>query len=84
VTPPGTDIWMATPASRHTWMAATTVRFASLTDCFGEPSGIYFDFTGKVLFAHVLHRGAAPAGQPALPDTRDLAVMITQDRRQRD
>ena len=80
-TPPGMDIWMATPASRHTWSAATTVRFASLTDCGGEPSGIYFDLTGKVLFAHVLHRGSAPF--PGA-DMRDLAVMITQERRHRD
>jgi len=76
VTPPGMDIWMASPASRHTWMASTTVRFASLTDCGGEPSGIYFDLTGKVLFVHVLHRG-----EPAAADKRDLAVMITQEER---
>ena len=76
LTPPGMDIWMATPASRHMWMASATVRFASLTDCGGEPSGVYFDLTGSVLFAHVLHRG-----EPAAPDKRDLAVMITQERR---
>ena len=75
-TPPGMDIWMASPASRHTWMASAVARFASLTDCAAEPSGIYFDLTGKVLFAHVLHRGG--------PDTRDLAVMITEERRRRD
>jgi uncharacterized protein len=74
-TPPGMDIWMATPASRHTWAASSTVRFASLTDCGGEPSGIYFDLTGTVLFVHVLHRG-----EPAAPDKRDLAVMITKER----
>jgi uncharacterized protein len=79
VTPPGMDIWMATPAPRHMWMASSTVRFASLTDCGGEPSGVYFDLTGTVLFAHVLHRG-----EPAAPDKRDLAVMITQERRRRD
>ena len=77
-TPPGMDIWMATPASRHTWMAASTVRFASLTDCGAEPSGIYFDLTGTVLFANVLHRG-----EPAAPDKRDLAVMIRQQERRR-
>jgi len=79
ITPPGMDIWMAAPASRHTWMASSTVRFASLTDCGGEPSGIYFDLSGTVLFVHVLHRG-----EPAAPDKRDLAVMITQERRHRD
>jgi hypothetical protein len=80
VTPPGMDIWMAAPASRHMWMASSTVRFASLTDCGGEPSGIYFDLTGDVMFAHVLHRG-----EPAAPDKRDLEVMITgEERRRRD
>lgn len=50
VTPPGMDIWVAVPSGQH------SVRFASLTDCTGEPSGIYFDKTGIVLFANVLHR----------------------------
>jgi secreted PhoX family phosphatase len=69
VTPPGMDIWMAIPSPGHHEAAAQTVRFASLTDCAAEPSGIYFDRSGSILFVNVLHRGG--------PDPRDLGVMIT-------
>jgi hypothetical protein len=69
VTPPGMDIWMAAPAGRRSLSASSTVRFASLTDCTAEPSGIYFDVNGGVLRAHALHRGG-----------QDLSIEITQDR----
>ena len=65
----GMDIWVAVPGTNHL-TAKETVRFASLTDCTAEPSGIYFDKTGSVLFAHALHR----AGQ-------DLSVAITRLKR---
>ena len=52
--------------------ALETVRFASLTDCGAEPSGIYFDQSGRTLFVNVLHRGG--------PDPRDLGVAITEAR----
>jgi len=68
-TPPGMDIWMAAPSRRHEDTARNIVRFASLTDCTAEPSGIYFDLSGKTLYANVLHR----AGQ-------DLAVAIRRAR----
>lgn len=68
--PTGMDIWMATASRGRSRMARKTVRFASLTDCSAEPSGIYFDLTGRVLFANVLHR----LGQ-------DLGVAITRTRR---
>jgi len=68
-TPPGMDIWVAVPNKVDRDTAEDTVRFASLTDCTAEPSGIYFDTNGKVLFANVLHR----AGQ-------DLTVMITNEQ----
>ncbi len=70
-TPPGMDIWVAHAAPGHQDSALDTVRFASLTDCDAEPSGIYFDMSGKVLFVNVLHRGG--------PDARDLGMMITRD-----
>jgi len=70
-TPPGMDIWVAVPANGDQSMAAETMRFASLTDCEAEPSGIYFDKSGRVLYANVLHRGGA--------DPRDLGVMITRE-----
>jgi secreted PhoX family phosphatase len=66
----GMDIWVAVPAKGQHLAAAETVRFASLTDCSAEPSGIYFDKTGTVLYAHTLHR----AGQ-------DLSVRITPPER---
>ena len=56
-TPPGMDIWVALAAPGHLDSALDTVRFASLTDRAAEPSGIYFDMSGKVLFVNVLHRG---------------------------
>jgi hypothetical protein len=70
-TPPGMDIWVAIPGRGDHHAAEQTVRFASLTDCGAEPSGIYFDKSGTILFANVLHRGA-PADLP------DLGVMITE------
>jgi secreted PhoX family phosphatase len=69
VTPPGMDIWVAIPSRGQNETAAQTVRFASLTDCAAEPSGVYFDQSGSILFVNVLHRGG--------PDPRDLGVMIT-------
>ena len=51
--------------------AARTVRFASLTDCSAEPSGIYFDRSGTVLYVHALHR----TGQ-------DLSVMIAPEKQE--
>jgi uncharacterized protein len=71
----GMDIWVAVPSAGDPDAAEQTVRFASLTDCTAEPSGIYFDRTGSVLFAHALHRGGATS-QPPLSD--DLSVAITR------
>jgi hypothetical protein len=69
-TPPGMDIWVAVAGGGEQLAAARTIRFASLTDCTAEPSGVYFDETGTVLYVHALHR----AGQ-------DLSVMITPEKR---
>ena len=73
VTPPGMDVWMAPPSRRNPNTAGRLKRFASLTDCTAEPSGAYFDLTGRAMYIHTLHR----AGM-------DLSVRITQDRRRRD
>jgi len=69
VAPPGMDIWVAVAEGGQHLTAARTVRFASLTDCTAEPSGIYFDKTGTALYVHTLHR----TGQ-------DLSVMITPEK----
>jgi hypothetical protein len=69
--PPGMDVWVAVAGGGSQLAAAQTVRFASLTDCSAEPSGLYFDRTGSALYIHALHR----AGQ-------DLSVRITQEKRE--
>lgn len=65
----GDDIWVATPnkGGPHT-PAESVVRFASLTDCNAEPTGIYFDKSGTTLFVNIQHRGG---------DGRDKAMAIT-------
>ena len=70
-TPPGMDVWVAVAGGGAQLAAARTVRFASLTDCTAEPSGVYFDRSGAVLYIHTLHR----TGQ-------DLSVMITPAARE--
>ncbi len=66
-TPPGMDIWVAIAAPGHQFEAAQeTVRFASLTDCAAEPSGIYFDKSGK--------RAVRQRSPPWGPDPRDLGI----------
>jgi sugar lactone lactonase YvrE len=67
----GDDIWVAVPASGGPHLpASSVVKFASLTDCNAEPTGIYFDLTGKTLFVNAQHRGG---------DGRDKSVAITRD-----
>lgn len=55
----GDDIWMAAPTPGNGYAASpSVVRFASLTDCDAEPTGIYFDRTGpERLFVNIQHRG---------------------------
>jgi secreted PhoX family phosphatase len=70
----GDDIWVATPADSghgngHN-PASSVVRFASLTDCSAEPTGIYFSLDGKTLYVNAQHRGG---------DGLDKSVAITKD-----
>jgi uncharacterized protein len=64
----GDDIWVALPGDDG--IASDTVRFASLTDCDAEPTGIYFDLRSDRLFVNVQHRGGG--------DGRDLALVVQQ------
>ncbi|HET9984831.1 MAG TPA: alkaline phosphatase PhoX [Longimicrobiales bacterium] len=65
----GDDIWVATPSAGGALQAAATVaRFASLTDCDAEPTGIYFDQGGHTLYVNIQHRGG---------DGVDLALAVT-------
>jgi glycerophosphoryl diester phosphodiesterase len=65
----GDDIWVAKPGNGNPRTAAEVVRFASLTDCNAEPTGVYFDFSGDTLYVNVQHRGG---------DGLDKAVAITK------
>jgi uncharacterized protein len=78
----GADIWVAEPptAGDQHLPAENVVRFASLTDCTAEPTGIYFKTTGRnnggtvdnssgTLFVNIQHRGG---------DTLDKAVAVSE------
>ena len=67
----GDDIWVATPAAGNASAAATVARFATLTDCEAEPTGVYFDLKGQRLFVNIQHRGG---------DGADKAVAIAPAR----
>jgi hypothetical protein len=71
---------MAVPSRETPERAEKTVRFATLTDCGAEPSGVYFDKRGKTLFLNILHRGGNDAnGVSLLPDL-GLAIVKEKDR----
>ena len=61
--PPGNDIWVARVGE-----GGAIERFASLSDCAAEPTGIYFDNGSHVLYVHVQHAGG--------PLSNDLTVAI--------
>lgn len=61
------------PAGRGTErIASGVVLFASLSDCSGEPTGLFFDRSGKTAWVHVQHAGGALRN--------DLMVAISRDR----
>jgi len=68
----GDDLWVAVApsGSDNHESASAVVKFASLTDCNAEPTGIYFDLSGTTLFVHAQHRGG---------DGLDKAVAITRN-----
>jgi len=78
---PGRSIWVAVPPQGHHEEGAAAelaVRFASLTDCGAEPSGVYFDKSGTHLFVNILHRGGNDAaGVSLLPD---LGMLISEEK----
>lgn len=70
----GDDIWVATPPAGGLGLhqpAAVLARFATLTDCDAEPTGIYFGLDGDVLYVNAQHRGG---------DHLDKAVAISPVR----
>jgi hypothetical protein len=53
----GDDIWAAAPGGGPHSPSESVQRFASLTDCDAEPTGLYFDVKSSRLFVNVQHRG---------------------------
>jgi uncharacterized protein len=54
----GDDIWTAPASGGEQHEAAPSIiRFASLTDCNAEPTGIYFDVHEWALYVDAQHRG---------------------------
>lgn len=66
----GDDIWVASAPVKGSPSASRTDRFATLTDCDAEPTGIYFDRGGETLYVNVMHRGG---------DGIDKAMAVTED-----
>lgn len=66
----GDDIWVATPGRTDQLHAASVSRFASLTDCAAEPTGLYFDQSNGSLFVNIQHRGG---------DGRDKTLAIRRE-----
>lgn len=64
----GDDIWVATPGIGGT--ASSVARFASLTDCNAEPTGLYLDSRSGALFVDIQHRGG---------DGRDKTVAVQRE-----
>jgi secreted PhoX family phosphatase len=66
----GDDIWAAPAPKAGLHQPAEPIqRFASLTDCLAEPTGIYFDLRSWALYVHAQHRGG---------DGRDELVKIVR------
>jgi uncharacterized protein len=65
----GDDIWVATPGKG---VAASVHRFASLTDCDAEPTGVFFSSrNGTTLLVNIQHRGG---------DGLDKALAVTEQQ----
>lgn len=62
----GDDVWFA-PRGTGTGPAGNISRFLTLTDSDAEPTGIYFNKAGTILFVNIQHRGG---------DGQDKSVMI--------
>ena len=64
------DIWAVRHSGRPELVASEVVRFASLSDCSGEPTGLYFDRDGRIAWVHVQHAGGALQNDLLLELTR--------------
>jgi hypothetical protein len=64
------DLWFVRAGGGTATVAAEVTRFASLTDCAAEITGIYFDAPGTTLYLNVQHAGG-PLGN-------DLTLAVTR------
>lgn len=64
------DIFVARVQGGNERVASEVVLFASLSDCAAEPTGLYFDRSGKTAWVHVQHAGG--------PLRNDLLVAIAK------
>lgn len=73
------DVWAALPptSDERYEMASETVRFASLSDCGAEPSGIYFRAGSRTLYLNIMHRGGSGPNDLFLPD---LSLAVVRER----
>lgn len=53
------DIWVARSVQQPDRVAEDVVRFASLSDCSAEPTGLLYDPWRKVMWVNVQHAGGA-------------------------
>lgn len=51
------DIWAVDRSERTRKVASKVSLFASVSDCSAEPTGLYFDRTGRKAWVHVQHAG---------------------------
>ena len=51
------DIWAVRQAGSVGLVATEVLRFASLSDCSAEPTGLYFARDGKTAWVHIQHAG---------------------------
>jgi secreted PhoX family phosphatase len=65
------DIWAVRHSGRPELVASEVVRFASLSDCSAESTGLYFDRNGGSAWVHVQHAGG--------PLSNDLLVEIRKE-----
>ena len=52
----GDDIWVTQPNPANPGQGQAVQRFASITDCQAEPTGIYFSKSGRTLVVDIQHR----------------------------
>jgi hypothetical protein len=64
------DLWFVRAAGGTAEVAPEVTRFASLTDCAAEITGIYFDAPGTTLYLNVQHAGGPLANDLTLAVTR--------------